>query len=355
MAMAKGEVQMIRLDRLRTDGGTQPRAGSLDPAVVADYGATIEGMDDLPPMEAVKDADGTLWLWDGFHRKAAYEAQEIILAAVRVRDGTLEEARWLACGANARHGLRRTDADKRRAAEMALALHPEMSNRQLADHCAVSEGLVRSARESTAHNAQLRTGKDGKTRKMPQKPEPAAPSPEEEAAEQAEAERVAKEWAGSPLHPPATEADNEAHKASQPMVDEFGQAVPEAFAVAYGGGTALEQLLSALRACEREVTRLCKSGAAPHLRKACRQKGDGQGSEQWLLEPLRSAVTAVRLSIPYTICPHCWDALPGVASADCAACCGSGVVPKDAFERTHESLRHAVEHREKIAQAEAQA
>ncbi|MCL2000844.1 MAG: hypothetical protein FWG74_05375, partial [Planctomycetes bacterium] len=67
-----------------------------------------------------------------------------------VRSGTFRDALLFAAGANAGHGLRRTNADKRRAVEMLLG-EPECvgwSNEQIARHCRVGPHLV----------AEIRTG-----------------------------------------------------------------------------------------------------------------------------------------------------------------------------------------------------
>lgn len=66
---------------------------------------------------------------------------------------------------NAAHGLRRTIADKRRAVAMALALHGEMTDRAIADHCDVSNtfvGEIRRGQVSTWTPETHRVGKDGK-------------------------------------------------------------------------------------------------------------------------------------------------------------------------------------------------
>ena len=60
------------------------------------------------------------WLADGFHRVRA--AQEAGLAGINadVRQGTRRDAVLFSAGANAVHGLRRSNADKRRAVETLL-------------------------------------------------------------------------------------------------------------------------------------------------------------------------------------------------------------------------------------------
>lgn len=69
----------------------------------------------------------------------------------------------------AAHGQPRTNADKRRAVEIAIKEFPKLSSREIAKVCAVSDmfvGKVRPAEVQTVCTS-TRTGADGKERKMP--------------------------------------------------------------------------------------------------------------------------------------------------------------------------------------------
>ena len=68
------------------------------------------------------------------------------------------------------HGLKRTNADKRRSVELALAEWPNVSDRQIAEICAVGHDMVAGIRagqlaENASCEPQPRVGKDGKARK----------------------------------------------------------------------------------------------------------------------------------------------------------------------------------------------
>lgn len=348
---------MIELALIRTDGGTQSRAG-LDAGTVGAYADLIAKAEDdfvdcpLPPMEAVIDADGVCWLWDGFHRLDAYRRRGASAAPVSVRNGTLNDARWLACAANASHGLPRSNEDKRAAVVLALKTRPDASDRAIADHVGVSPTTVGTIRGELSKldscpQPEKRTGKDGKARKAP------APKADPPPVTQAESEATLAARKGAPVSPPATEAGNEAFKAARDLAGvrcALGQSVPPALAPAIQAGERVKKLLNALRACEQEVQALCEGDTghvlAPALRRACAKKGDGT---RFQLDSLRSAVTAVKMSMPYTVCPDCWDAHPGRADVDCQRCHGSGVVTKEVFDATEEAFRHAVENRDRIA------
>lgn len=137
---------LIRLDQLSADPSTQLRL-QLDPRVVAEYAAALQRGDGFPPI-IVFQAGDTHLVADGHHRVAAARLAGLVEFPADVRAGTRRDAVLCAAGANAQHGLRRTNADKRRAVETLLR-DPEWaawSDRELARRCAVDHGLVRRVR-----------------------------------------------------------------------------------------------------------------------------------------------------------------------------------------------------------------
>lgn len=115
------QIERISLIKIKRDGGTQSRA-KLDVPTVHEYAEAMQNGDKFPPVEMIYDGE---WyhVWDGFHRLAAIEAlphntEDEIEA--HVRQGTRRDAILLAAGANAKHGLPRSNADKRRAVETLL-------------------------------------------------------------------------------------------------------------------------------------------------------------------------------------------------------------------------------------------
>jgi hypothetical protein len=89
-------------------------------------------------------------LADGFHRVEAAKKSGMTEIDADVRNGGMRDALLFAVGANADHGLRRTNQDKRRAVEILLKDDEwsEWSNVIIAKSCAVSEALVRKVRVS---------------------------------------------------------------------------------------------------------------------------------------------------------------------------------------------------------------
>lgn len=125
------------LKDIRLDGGTQPRAG-INEEVVADYTQAILRGDEMPPLVVFWDGVNR-WLADGFHRHHAHAAAGTMEVEVKQHTGTKRDAILFAVGANAHHGLRLSNEDKRRSIRMLLE-DPEWSqwsDRKIAEltHC----------------------------------------------------------------------------------------------------------------------------------------------------------------------------------------------------------------------------
>lgn len=135
-------VTRLPLSHIRTDGGTQLRAACSE-ATVAEYAEALGAGVVFPPVIAFQDGTD-IWLADGFHRHAAHVAAGMADIAVDLRTGDRRAAILFAAGANADHGLRRTQEDKRNAVLMLLR-DPEWrdwSDRAIADQVKVSHPTV---------------------------------------------------------------------------------------------------------------------------------------------------------------------------------------------------------------------
>jgi len=157
----------IAIEKIRTDGGTQPREG-LDAGYIDDLIAVIENGGTLPPVDVMYDG-ANYWLYDGFHRLAAHKGAGHTRIAATVHQGDQAAAQWESYAANQSHGLRRSQADKERAIRAALK-HPkgvQMANSLIAKHLGVSDNTVRKYREEMESASQIakvteRQGADGK-------------------------------------------------------------------------------------------------------------------------------------------------------------------------------------------------
>ena len=119
----------------------------IDEATVADYAESMHNGVVFPPV-VVFEEDGTLWLADGFHRVEAAGRAGKESIAVTVRQGTERDAILFAIGANAKHGLRRTNADKRQAVRTLLEDDEwaQWSNRAIAKRAGVTHTFVNNRR-----------------------------------------------------------------------------------------------------------------------------------------------------------------------------------------------------------------
>lgn len=139
---------MLELSRIRIDGGTQQRA-ELNENVVADYAEAMSRGEAFPPI--VVFYDGTnYWVADGFHRYFGAKKAGLREVAEDVHPGSKLDAQLYSFGANATNGLRRSNADKRKAVMGALN-HPvskDWSDNQIAKHCGVDHKTVASVRAS---------------------------------------------------------------------------------------------------------------------------------------------------------------------------------------------------------------
>jgi hypothetical protein len=82
------------------------------------------------------------FLADGHHRYQAASEAGCAEIPCEVRQGDKTAALWFAIGANAEHGLRRTNEDKRRAVLMAYQLDSSLSDRELARRARVGHSMA---------------------------------------------------------------------------------------------------------------------------------------------------------------------------------------------------------------------
>jgi len=143
------EEKAVALDYIVLDERCQPRA-ILNGEAVQEYAEVYrdEALT-LPPLDVV-DVEGDLVLIDGFHRLAGARQAERSFVRVRVVEkGDIDRAAWLAAAANQKHGVRRTNADKRQSTILALqsGVGQEQTVRVIAEHIGVSKSFVAMVRQ----------------------------------------------------------------------------------------------------------------------------------------------------------------------------------------------------------------
>lgn len=135
-------MKQIKIDDIAIDGGTQQREIISDTEVEA-YAEAMRCGAQFPPVVLFFDG-AQYWLADGFHRYHAHRAAEISIISADVRTGTKRDARLFSAGANGAHGMRLTNADKRKAVMVLLGdlEWSAWSDSTIARHCNVTQPFV---------------------------------------------------------------------------------------------------------------------------------------------------------------------------------------------------------------------
>lgn len=154
---------MIEISKIRIDGGTQARA-ELHQETVAEYAEAYKSGASMPAITVFYDGS-TYWLADGFHRFFGAKAAGLVEIYEEIIPGTLEDAILASLGANSKHGLRRTNADKRRAVMTMLdhSVWATWSSNEIAKRCAVSHTFVDQIKSSLATLQVRNEKKDERT------------------------------------------------------------------------------------------------------------------------------------------------------------------------------------------------
>ena len=182
----------VSIDSIRIDGGTQTRE-LINETAVAQYTEDLLNGCTFPPIEIFDDGVSK-WLVDGFHRLFAHKRADYTQIEVNVHQGTLRDAQFYALGVNDKHGLQRTNADKRKAVMIALddLEWQDWSDIKLGKICNVSPTFVAKCKKeakierptektyTTRHGteATMDTSKIGKAKPKPEDAKPAKPKVE---------------------------------------------------------------------------------------------------------------------------------------------------------------------------------
>jgi ParB-like chromosome segregation protein Spo0J len=147
-------MQKLKLSVIESEISLQPRAEfRLD--WIEEYATDLENGAVFPPI--VVFFDGTsYWLADGFHRLRAHQRAGLDTIQADVRGGTQRDALLHSVGANAQHGHRRTNEDKRHAIDIMLR-DPEWSqwsDNDIAGRVGVDHKTVAKRREAISGNSQ---------------------------------------------------------------------------------------------------------------------------------------------------------------------------------------------------------
>src|SRR5437868_185898 len=103
------KVTNLPVSAIKVDPACQARA-EMNTETVNEYAEIMKerGDESFPAIVVFHDGKDH-WLSDGFHRYAAAKKAGLVSLKSRVRQGTRRDAILNSVGANARHGLRRTN------------------------------------------------------------------------------------------------------------------------------------------------------------------------------------------------------------------------------------------------------
>jgi hypothetical protein len=381
----------LPLERLRTDGDTQPRS-QMNEEVAEDYAQEMRDGVTLPPVDATFDGD-QYWLWDGFHRLQAAKKAGKTTISVTVTPGTVEDARWLALAANKNHGLRRSNEDKKLSVEKALRLWPDRSDHVIAEHVGVNHSTVSRHRALLPPGVAMqhldeRTGRDGKTYKTGKRGKRGkqatgeGPPPvvalqqlegvdgQDERIDPAALEllracevkldsRQAEAMAAVPqavhFEVASILAEGQAktvHQAVKLYEESINPEVPRdpAGLPVSGDAAAVLQTLALYREALHEgrklgdlIHRIAIAPGGHFLRSNLRHRGRDPENLRHHSTDLDQVMTDLKFCQPYCArCPYCHHAHPGKFAKKCEACYGLGWVTKTSFDTAPADYREAV-------------
>jgi hypothetical protein len=130
----------ITLSDISLDKDLQPRERTT-PSVVDEYAEAMQRGESFPPVIVFDDGEHK-WLADGFHRYYAAKKAGLNRLGAEFRTGTKTDALKFSLSANAVHGLKRSQADRRRAVLMALESFSDLSNREISKLVKVDDKTV---------------------------------------------------------------------------------------------------------------------------------------------------------------------------------------------------------------------
>jgi hypothetical protein len=162
--------QSIPISQIYRLPDTQPRI-KIDLMIVDEYAEAMKTGAQFPPLDIFK-IDRRYIVVDGYHRHRAAEQAKVKEFLCNVHEGGMRDAILFAAGANATHGLRRTNEDKHRAVERLLSDKEwsTWSDNEIAKRCNVSYELVAKLRGAhypkTDSDKRAYTTKHGTPAKM---------------------------------------------------------------------------------------------------------------------------------------------------------------------------------------------
>ena len=335
----------LKIEDLNTRN-LQTRA-ALNEDTVQDYADAMERGDRFPAVTVFTDG-AEYYLADGFHRVEALRRIGKRAVVAELQEGDFKAALLYALKANSTHGLRRTNADKRHALEMAWNARMELfggepSNALLAETCGVTRQWVikwlgeqgvnglHPVPTRNANNAPI-TRKTEVIAKTPERPETAPERPSGERGETppaapetpAPARRIGRDGKAytvppqaAPVRKPGPSGGRGGH-APGVALDRFGVEIPMEIKGAFADETTRDVIESHLR------------HAVNLLKNAMDEKDPSVAQfRQADLIDLQNTLRTARFTRPYCVCRIC----QGNGRGSCSACRETGFQTEEQYKR----------------------
>jgi hypothetical protein len=295
VAKAKSEIKALPVDRIRTDGDTQPRLKMHLPTI-DEYAELYQERIIKEPPVVFEDAEKYYWLADGFHRLRAVQKLGGKSIKCKVFKGSRRDAMLYSLKANCSHGLRRTAKD----------------NRMVIMRCLNDDELSRleGKQLSVTTGVSLRTIERIKQELRGEKPEPASEHEEEVQPPLAVEPESKEESKPVPKPPPPVPKDEE------------GNEIPPELRNVFEFRDVFASLMNGLSDIKRRLGEIAEGPQGTFLRM------------DQLNKELSDVRAVVKFAKPHAVCPYCAGSNP-----DCGACKGNGFVNKPAWEMCDDELK----------------
>jgi hypothetical protein len=171
-------IERIKLQKIRLDGGTQPRKEIDEPMVQHYTEVLLEGKAKFPPIELWFDGKD-YWPSDGFHRFHAHKRAGFLDIEAAINLGTKRDAFKACLKANSKHGKPRTPDERRYVVQMALEdiEYGNESDHTIAELCDVSVQTVGRVRKALGLEKTATVDKNGRRMNTANIGRPTAPPP----------------------------------------------------------------------------------------------------------------------------------------------------------------------------------
>ena len=144
----------LKITEIELDSGLQARA-SMSQAVIDEYTEVIRNGGVMPPITLFHDG-AKYYLADGWHRLYGHKSAGFAEIDADIKKGSRRDAILYSVSANDKHGLRRSNADKRKAVSVLLEDFEwsEWTDVKIAEQCGVSSMFVGKQRKEINGDAQ---------------------------------------------------------------------------------------------------------------------------------------------------------------------------------------------------------